>query len=293
MNEIERDRGLDAAWGGASREQPPPELDAAIRVAAREAVHAAPGPRRNQRWWYPLAAAATVAVLAVGIAQLTPPEQVAPTIADRAGALREARQAGQRQSLAIDTKPPVPPAAAPAGAPSAQARPNPARSATAATNASGPPRPAANAAQEQAIEAEPESPSPDKLARGAPERQAANTAPSAGAVAPAPAASPRSEPFPATSVAPRRDASTAESAPAGAEPRQLQSRMAAATVARADEAQVKDASTRSVEKWIRRIRELKNEGRADQAAKELAAFRAAYGDRADTLLPADLQPSKP
>src|SRR5713101_3130634 len=86
----ERDRRVDAAWSAASREEPPPSLDAAIRAAARRAVDAAPRPKRDKHWWYPLAAAATVAVLAVGIIQLTPPEQVAPTIvADMAVAPRE------------------------------------------------------------------------------------------------------------------------------------------------------------------------------------------------------------
>jgi len=79
MNETERDRQLDAAWSAASREEPPAPLDAAIRDAAR-AVDAAPRPRRDKHWWYPLAAAATVAVLAVAIIQLAPPQQVAPTI---------------------------------------------------------------------------------------------------------------------------------------------------------------------------------------------------------------------
>ena len=80
MNESERDRRLDAAWSTASREEPPPALDAAIRAAARRAVDAAPRGRPSKHWWYPLAAAATVALLAVGIAQLTPPERVAPAI---------------------------------------------------------------------------------------------------------------------------------------------------------------------------------------------------------------------
>ena len=64
MSEIERDPEMDAAWRAASREEPPPALDAAIRAAARRAVGAAPGDKRNKHWWYPLATAATVAVLA-------------------------------------------------------------------------------------------------------------------------------------------------------------------------------------------------------------------------------------
>ena len=73
---------------------------------------------------------------------------------------------------------------------------------------------------------------------------------------------------------------------------QAQSRIAAATVTHTDEVKSKDASARSVEEWIKRIRDLKNEGRLDEAVKELAAFRAEYGERADALLPADLRTLK-
>ena len=69
----------------------------------------------------------------------------------------------------------------------------------------------------------------------------------------------------------------------------VESRVAAAKVATTDEAKAKDAGASSVEDWIKRIRDLKNEGRLDDAAKELAAFRVAFGERADTLLPPDLR----
>jgi hypothetical protein len=66
----------------------------------------------------------------------------------------------------------------------------------------------------------------------------------------------------------------------------LESRAAAARTANASPAKGKDA--RSVEEWIKRIRDLKTEGRVEDAAKELAAFRVAFGQRADALLPPDL-----
>ncbi len=64
---VDRDREVDAAWRAASHEEPAPALDAVIRAEARRAVGAAPGGKRNKHWWYPFAAAATVAVLAIGI----------------------------------------------------------------------------------------------------------------------------------------------------------------------------------------------------------------------------------
>jgi len=52
---------------------------------------------------------------------------------------------------------------------------------------------------------------------------------------------------------------------------------------------VKDAPVKPPEEWIKLIRKLRSEGRNDDAARELAAFRAAYKERADALLPADLR----
>ena len=76
MSEI--DPELDATWRAASREQPPAALDDAIRAAARREVGAKPGGFGAASRWWPLAAAATVAAIAVGIVQMTPPEQVTP-----------------------------------------------------------------------------------------------------------------------------------------------------------------------------------------------------------------------
>src|SRR5438270_3444606 len=76
MSEI--DPELDATWRAASREQPPTALDDAIRAAARREVGAKPGGFGAAPRWWPLAAAATVAAIAVGIVQMTPPERVTP-----------------------------------------------------------------------------------------------------------------------------------------------------------------------------------------------------------------------
>ncbi len=80
------DPRFDAAWRAWSSEEPPASLDAAITAAARREVGARPqktGTREamaDRRRWWPLAAAATVAAIAIGILQLTMPDQVgAPT----------------------------------------------------------------------------------------------------------------------------------------------------------------------------------------------------------------------
>jgi len=54
-----------------------------------------------------------------------------------------------------------------------------------------------------------------------------------------------------------------------------------------------DAQPRPVDEWIKLMRRLIAEGKPAEAAKELAAFRAAYKERADALLPSDLREFKP
>ena len=75
----ERDPALERAWRAHSRETPPVELDRAILAAAHRAVGSGPRQTSNspeakqpQRWWMPLAAAATIGAIAVGVLQLAP-----------------------------------------------------------------------------------------------------------------------------------------------------------------------------------------------------------------------------
>ena len=131
VNETERDREVDAAWDAASREDPPPTLDAAIRAEARRAVGAAPGGVRRTHWSYPLAAAATVAALAIGIAQLTPPEELAPTIAAEHGVTT--KEAANNTARQLDARSATSPPAAPATPPAAAPLPKPAQKAPAET----------------------------------------------------------------------------------------------------------------------------------------------------------------
>jgi hypothetical protein len=317
MSEIERDHEVDAAWRAASREEPPPALDAAIRAEARRAVGAAPGRRRNKHWWYPLAAAATVAVLAVSIVQLMPPEQVAPTVvAEQSAAPRQAQNEVAHPSAGSDARlaaPRAPATSAPAATPAppviAPAAPKREQGVAQGTiereraGASAPPSEALT--KKQLGEAREEATARAKVTAPAQEKpDAAPAATFGGVTAPS---LPRSEPFPAKSapLEARRDiyadeaqkpaANAAAGTPAvqasgrAVRKTQVESSVAAATVANTDEAKAKDVGALSVEDRIKRIRDLKNQGRFDDAAKELAAFRAAFGERADALLPPDLR----
>jgi hypothetical protein len=297
MNETERDPRIDAAWRAASREEPPPALDAALRAAARREVEAGPRPARDKHWWYPLAAAATVGVIAIGLLQLTPPEQVAPSIVADTGAVKKEAASA--------------PAAATASAPVAALN----KDVSAKPEASS--TPSAEPAQRQL----------DASAKPARMKDL-------GAVTGAPAAAPepvmpaprRSEPFPAApppATAARRDAAVAAEAqnaareaapassaltapsppatgtvaggmapaPAAMEEKRARSQMALAK--EADSLEAKQKTARSVDDWIKLIRQLRDEGRFDEATKELVAFRAAYGGRADALLPSDLRQLRP
>ena len=73
----ERDPKLEEALRAHLREEPPSALDARILAAAHRAVESAPrkvGPEatRPQRWWMPLAAAAAIGVIAIGVVQQMP-----------------------------------------------------------------------------------------------------------------------------------------------------------------------------------------------------------------------------
>lgn len=279
MSQDERDPSVDAVWPHASHEEPSRALDDAIRAAARHSAAAPPGSRRGKHWWYPLAAAATVAVLAVGIAQLTPPERVGPTANDMPAA-PEQRPPAAPSAAAKDAAKEAPPAPAPPEAPPTPTAPaREAGTAASAPPAKGPQRPASAAAV---------------IERSAPEF-ATNSPPAAPPPAPARVARSASEPFPAvTAPPPSRERTLEEASPAAqvaAESVKAPNRVAAARAATGDTAN--QASARSVDDWIKRIRELKNAGRLDEAARELAAFRSAYGERADALLPPDLRRAPP
>ena len=307
----ERDADLHKLYREHSREEPPSALDAAILAAAHRAV--ASGPRkggaeatRPQRWWMPLAAAAAIGVVAIGIVQQAPKETAIDTtsVATAPATAPSSAPVQQPPVAAAESQPPPP---ADVGALAKKQK-------EAEAPASRPPPPVVNApkraseeklaaARENKVAAEPvpfpaapafQKPAPQKTEadaakRDAPmeqsfaesrkdtardERQAAT-----GAVAQAPAAAPAPAPPPPASAARLRAQSDAVSS-AG------QSRNMRNEQKNVEE----DMRTlaRDPDAWIVRIRKLRDDGNVAQAQRELKEFRALVPD-AERRLPPDLR----
>lgn len=338
----ERDARLSAAWREHSAEMPPAQLDAAILAAAHRAVGSVPrgsapqdaakqaaeagktarAATSPQRWWMPLAAAATIGAVALGILQTVPLEQSAtapsvsdmPSVASPSNAtprdkLKTQERKDAPRAMAESAAPQtaatvVPPAAAPANVaatPSANpptnvpAKPAGKLVAPRDTDRVAPPS-ASMAAAPQPFPAEKKNESGEfvdsKVRAGA-----------APTFANAPAASPLSEPQRQSA-----DAMTAQSPPAPAAP--ALSRMAAARddtrqrnevaqsapaasgavvlAKKATSADTAAAKAIDVDAWIVRIRKLHDDGKLPDAVKELVALRAAIPD-ADHRLPPELR----
>jgi hypothetical protein len=260
------DPDFDAAWRTLSSEEPAPAADAAILAAARRAVDA--GPRRvaeatrPERWWAPLAAAATIGAIAIGILQLAAPDKtaappgivsdmpVAPAPTPKVDALAapDRQRTVDAPAPAKDIRKPM------AMEPPASASP------AATTGASVPTTPRASVAE------------PPAAAESAP----AGT----GALTPAPVA----QPFPADT--PQRRETAAVEARSSPQP------MAKLAADASPAARAQLRAPLPVAEWLALIRKLRADGHSDEAAKELAAFRLAHPDEARRL-PDDLRDWRP
>jgi len=241
------------AWREASSEEPSASVDDAILAAARREVSARPETlaawearevRASRRRWWPLAAAATVAAIAVGVLQLTPPDKVANPVTETTTVTDVPSPSAKPDTVtAASVSEPAAPASPPSASPPSAPKP-PAAPALALTPD---PFPAATR------------PEAESVARGA----------QVAASPPIPAQrAPTASPAPAPPLAKMAAASAADSASA--------------------EARTKDRKPLPVADWIELIRRLRAEGKTDEAAKELAAFRVAYPDH-EKLLPPDLR----
>jgi hypothetical protein len=137
-----------------------------------------------------------------------------------------------------------------------------------------------------AVPAQPSAPPASPVERDKAEAPRAKVRSDRAAEAPAARAeaerAPAPEPFPAANDKPMRESAANA---AGTVQRSAAAPSAPAAMAKSALA---DASARSAAEWIERIHAFVREGKLVEAAQELAAFRAAYGD-ADTRLPAELQ----
>ena len=326
-----RDAHVDAAWRATSREEPPSAVDEAIRAAARRAIGSGPrladaresvtaDSLRPQRWWWPFAAAATIGAIAIGLLQLTEPERVGVAGADKA-VVSDTPAASAGAKKQVPTAPSAPAAQVEEqaqGKPAMPApAPRPAPSPRAARENTGP---AARPIAPDALRKDPAVPFPRDEGAAKPDaaeafaaepRQAANAA----------TPPPRAEPFPANAVkreskeTAMRDAAPAPPAPPATTAAEAsaagvaQGKLAGGRAHPAEDARgpasaaapnalvtsaprAKAAPNLSVPDWIALIRRLRDEGRVDEAAKELAAFRSAHADH-EQLLPPDLRDWKP
>ncbi|MBK7591525.1 MAG: hypothetical protein IPI27_09515 [Betaproteobacteria bacterium] len=306
------DARFDAAWRSVSNEEPPPALDAALRAAARREVGAGPLRAENEvpeatrpeRWWFPLAAAATIGAIALGLLQIVGTEGLfdggtSTVVSD----IPPGTTSAKREAAADAPSPPPQPTPAtdapiarglviPPAATGYATAPKPA----ADTEPSTPPRPEAKLIRRQVAEALPDPARADAAAPSAPGKPAvARVEPAPAAAAPAAAAE--------TSKV-RSDADAGATPPPAVAPRSPQSavappaaaRLAATPSERRRDDAVRDAQDARpplpVADWIALIRRLRDEGKLDEATRELAAFRRAHADHLQ-LLPPDLARWRP
>jgi len=267
-----RDAAVDAAWRAHLADEPPPALDDAILAAAHRAVgttpvdatraHAAPVdvPRRaaGARWqsWAPLAAAATLAVVAFGIVELAPRDE------DRT-ALSIAPGTTTRDASA----PAAPASGAPAPAMSAA-------DSAAGVVAASPPSPKREAQSQLGAEAESRRVPREPVPFPGQAREGATVQSEASAPSNAPARG-------------QRDKVTAEGA-MRREDRPLAQPFQITPSAPGEAAERAARAPAPVDDYVRRIALLHAQGADDEAAAVLREFRAAYAD-ADAKLPAALQ----
>ncbi len=302
----ERDPALDAAWRAQSTELPPPSVDASILAAAHREVASRPRAagdddtlaeaREPSRWWWGLAAAATIGAIAFGVVQLAPFGAHDPTRAtDMPSAERTARPANVPAApvTAAETAPmkPQDSSAASAGIARTEApareqahmarAPEPAPAAKVGPASAPPPAGTPQRAETPALaSAERDAPPPPQTPRPFPM-----------VAAPEPAAPPASSPTAKQeAVAPAAVASApgTERADGSMAKRVAPSADAAGGLGASASVEGRGAALRTPESFVLRIRELHEAGRLDEAARELVAFRNAYPD-ADAKLPPALR----
>ena len=330
-----RDPRFDAAWRAASHEEPPAAIDDAILAAALREVRAGPRSAKEQaakvpsalrpeRWWAPLAAAATIGAIAIGVLQLAGPDKAGVAESDKhvvsdmpaapAKAKVREREEDTREQTMQSNAPAAPTLAAPAS--NAVTAPAPPPQAPAASSVPALRKDVGAASRERAA-VDAAKPGGAPVAEPFPADQLKLEAKQVPPAASPPPASPPPAPMPVESGAAGLAAGKLQAAPepparneskrdaqgqAAPVTRQLQEAETArrsapkpaadAAVGGMMEQRAKAQPKLAVADWIALIRKLRDENNLDEAAKELAAFRAAYPDH-ERLLPPDLRDWKP
>ena len=315
-----RDDAVVRAWREHVRDEPPPALDDAIRAAARRAVGAKPREtpfvaeaRKPWRWWMPLAAAATIGAIAVGVLQNLPQDVSEPTVVSDAATARRAPPAAPPPASTAESTPaksvapatseaelrdrtplPMPRSEAPPARVQAQ-KPDAARK-----RADQPVQerketfvPAPAAGEDRQLAAAPADKREEVAglakqaapAEAVPQRRNERDATSGFVAAPPPAAAPASPPPPmvAQSLGAARESTDAVEPAARAK-----ARTAEAAGARAM-APSKAMADSAPDAFVAEIRRLLAAGDREGAVRELQRFRRTHTD-ADARLPDDLRP---
>ena len=303
-------RRAGAPWRSLSAEEPPAALDAALRAAARREVGtrvkpvAVPEATRPERWWFPLAAAATIGAIAIGLLQVVMPERMGQPGGD-ARSVSDVPPGAESVEVTAETDgasrvtPRAPSSAkVEARVPSRGAADVPSRAT--APQASAPTGASAEAARRDGT---PQPfPAITEMPSGKPAPPVADSpgavpvpppAPRAAPLAASPAASGAALPSPATNAAPT-PAPTAklgaarEQADRASVPRTSDLAEGAAGANRSRGELGQRAAELPVPEWIALIRRLRDEGKLADVNRELKAFRTAHPDHS-TLLPPDLR----
>lgn len=314
-----RDGPIDRVLREYSRETPSAAIDDAILAAARRAVGARPHgkpavaeAREPWRWWMPLAAAATIGAIAVGVIQTLPRDAGEPTVvSDSATASRPSTPAASRPDVAARIDVPAEtarqaPAASSAERPKAAGSPRAARADATTVRPSAAPSAATGATSAESkatIAAEPRAADAPGAALA---KRAENEADRSGKVehepaqgfvaAPPPAGAP---PVAAPAAAPAPVAAAGLAAAPADAGVQADAAVPPAPSARAPVAPLSAAATRervqgpaaavkSPEAFVGEIRRLIAANDGEGAMRVLREFRRAHAD-ADERLPAELR----
>ena len=309
-----RDDTVARAWREHVRDEPPPAIDDAIRAAARRAVDAKPQVARKVaearepwRWWMPLAAAATIGAVAIGVLQNMPQDAGEATVvsdmtdarpaAPAAPAAPATHAAPAPMREAVPQKQVAPPATAPETrdrTPLPMPRLQASKPDAAQKRADAPseaketfvPSPPADARQVEAASDKLKQEQVGALAKRAQPiddlaRRNERDAGSSFAASPPPASAP--------ATAPAKDAADADAPESRAKVRAAEAPAVASHAAAGRSAREPQAmAVTPPDTFVATIRRLLAAGDRDGAVRELQRFRRTHAD-ADARLPDDLK----